>query len=30
LAIVLVVVIVAIFASLLIIGPPGGWPTTEG
>lgn len=30
LAIVLLVVIVAIFASLLIIGPPGGWPTTEG
>ena len=29
LAVVLVTVIVAIFASLLIIGPPGGWPSNE-
>ena len=29
LAIVLVTVIAAIFASLLIIGPPGGWPSNE-
>jgi integral membrane protein len=29
-ALVLLAAIVAIFATLIIIGPPGGWPTDEG
>lgn len=29
LAAVLVLVVVAIFAALLLVGPPGGWPTTN-
>jgi integral membrane protein len=29
-ALILLVAIVAIFATLIIIGPPGGWPTDEG
>jgi hypothetical protein len=29
-ALVLLTVIVAIFATLIIIGPPGGWPASEG
>jgi integral membrane protein len=30
LALVLLAVIVAIFATLIVIGPPGGWPVDEG
>jgi hypothetical protein len=26
----LLAAIVAIFATLIIVGPPGGWPTDEG
>ena len=29
-ALILLVAIVAIFATLIMIGPPGGWPTDEG
>ena len=29
-ALILLVSIVAIFATLIIIGPPGGWPVDEG